>query len=650
MRMRLTFLVIVTSLLVLGSVASAFDLVEFFNYLTSKILPTGMVTAQTGYDECNNGVGWSEPTSAAQQCGWPRGSKGYVKDCCCCYIKAHVHDLGDVFEDRDVEIKYRPAYGSGNMIVYYSVDGSLWKQLKKINVPWRKITYKTAVHIPEKFRYIKLKFDTGRYLDWSSVKVLPTGASPDLYIKNFGAVMDNRLKIIYVYGLLGNKGQAPANINIVLYVNNETSQVKKMKDFGPGSTHDLLFNVSCAPSVKLKVCVFPMDKEDLDYSDNCRSITTGCVMPTTTTTIPEKPDLYVKELQVFKENGTYRATTIVGNKGNATGDGRLVFFVNVIPKFEKNITLSPGAEYTQSYDFNCIGSQTHIKVCIFTQGLNDSDSSNNCQSRTVNCSIITTTTTIPTSKVPPCDSYGDVNNDGYVNEEDFELVSQCVRGVTTCSSQADVNGDGKVNFEDTLLINQYIHDLVSTFPVCQMKTPPCDSYGDVDSDGYVTSDDNNLIRKYMTGQASLTQEQLHRADVNADGEVNVLDIQTISLYVNGTISTFPVCEEQKNISIDQFTCTPVGSLKAQCNLKFSGLDSDKIYSIYVGGNKVDEDVYAAGITVFSNSNQATVIVVAPKEGGYQLGAWLFEGSTPDITQPALTFWEGDPIDIEIRLR
>jgi hypothetical protein len=81
------------------------------------------------------------------------------------------------------------------------------------------------------------------------------------------------------------------------------------------------------------------------------------------------------------------------------------------------------------------------------------------------------TTTIPVrSPVPPCGSYGDLNNDGVVNATDASLVSDCIMGQSDCTPQmrtrADVNNDGIVNVLDLTLIERYAAGSVSTFPVC----------------------------------------------------------------------------------------------------------------------------------------------------------------------------------------
>lgn len=131
-----------------------------------------------GYDSCEYNGGWSEPESAAKYCGWPPGNEGYKRDCCCCYLKSHIHDLREKFEDKKVLIKYRPGLHQGcsdTMKVYSSVDGENWRRVLSIPVTqetWSpKTTYENTVDILGPFRYIKISIPHC-YNDYSSVKII----------------------------------------------------------------------------------------------------------------------------------------------------------------------------------------------------------------------------------------------------------------------------------------------------------------------------------------------------------------------------------------------------------------------------------------------------------------------------------------------
>ena len=82
------------------------------------------------------------------------------------------------------------------------------------------------------------------------------------------------------------------------------------------------------------------------------------------------------------------------------------------------------------------------------------------------------------NRTPPCGNYGDVNNDGYVTNEDAQLVYNYVQsgwsavsGSTNISEaefklRADTDGDGVVSYSDSMTIGQYVAGTYSTFPVC----------------------------------------------------------------------------------------------------------------------------------------------------------------------------------------
>ena len=73
---------------------------------------------------------------------------------------------------------------------------------------------------------------------------------------------------------------------------------------------------------------------------------------------------------------------------------------------------------------------------------------------------------------PPCDSYGDLNNDGYVTTADITLVESCILNPSQCTqeqkSRADIDDNGIVDGGDVVIIEQYITGVTDTFPVCQV--------------------------------------------------------------------------------------------------------------------------------------------------------------------------------------
>ena len=84
---------------------------------------------------------------------------------------------------------------------------------------------------------------------------------------------------------------------------------------------------------------------------------------------------------------------------------------------------------------------------------------------------------------PPCDSFGDVDDDGYVTPIDIDIISE---GSLTDEQKlkADIDGDGEVTQADIDGITDYLDGLAYTVPVCE----------DLDDDGlpnYQDDDDDN---------------------------------------------------------------------------------------------------------------------------------------------------------------
>jgi len=73
------------------------------------------------------------------------------------------------------------------------------------------------------------------------------------------------------------------------------------------------------------------------------------------------------------------------------------------------------------------------------------------------------------------------------------------------------------------------------------KIAPCNNYGDINLDGFVTEEDSELAGNIAVGLITPANEQFLRADVDFDGDVDVLDASSISQYANGVQDTFPVC-------------------------------------------------------------------------------------------------------------
>jgi len=68
-----------------------------------------------------------------------------------------------------------------------------------------------------------------------------------------------------------------------------------------------------------------------------------------------------------------------------------------------------------------------------------------------------------------CNSYGDMDNDGYITKEDvdilFELVDKAVSEEQ--KKKGDVNGNGEIDFDDIVKLNSYLKGEIDTLPVCE---------------------------------------------------------------------------------------------------------------------------------------------------------------------------------------
>jgi len=177
-----------------------FFVITFFVLSSIFIFP--YIVKASGYDVCGNGTGWSFPQSKTQTCGWgywhSGGPKyGYIQDCCCCYLKSHVHDLGKIFQDKKVMIEYQPGWAKGctdTMTIYASTDNQNWRKITshKVNQPtWNpKTTFQEKINIYGEFRYIKISIPHC-YNDYSSARVLDDLSPPEDPIEGTLSVSDN---------------------------------------------------------------------------------------------------------------------------------------------------------------------------------------------------------------------------------------------------------------------------------------------------------------------------------------------------------------------------------------------------------------------------------------------------------------------------
>jgi len=71
-------------------------------------------------------------------------------------------------------------------------------------------------------------------------------------------------------------------------------------------------------------------------------------------------------------------------------------------------------------------------------------------------------------RTPPCDSYGDIDNDGYITKRDVDLLFDIIDKDPTDEQErkGDVNGNGGLDFDDIAKVSSYLEGKIDTFPVC----------------------------------------------------------------------------------------------------------------------------------------------------------------------------------------
>jgi len=71
------------------------------------------------------------------------------------------------------------------------------------------------------------------------------------------------------------------------------------------------------------------------------------------------------------------------------------------------------------------------------------------------------------SKAIPCGTYGDVNEDGKITQEDVSEASQKMESLPL--SIIDANGNNRADFADIVMINDYLNGKIITFDVCKTE-------------------------------------------------------------------------------------------------------------------------------------------------------------------------------------
>ncbi len=130
--------------------------------------------------------------------------------------------------------------------------------------------------------------------------------------------------------------------------------------------------------------------------------------------------------------------------------------------------------------------------------------------------------------------YGDINEDNIVNVSDASKLNAYLKGQITLTDKqllnADINGDDFVDKLDLELINAVAKKEITHNVANVLVDYP--HYGDVDYDNNAVYDDYELIKQEIEEGNVLDSEQLVWADINADGDVNDVDLVLLMRVLN----------------------------------------------------------------------------------------------------------------------
>jgi len=115
------------------------------------------------------------------------------------------------------------------------------------------------------------------------------------------------------------------------------------------------------------------------------------------------------------------------------------------------------------------GTFTQTRTCTNPAPANGGVSCTGPSAQQVNC-----VNTNISSKFAPCGIYGDVNNNGYVDEDDIKIAKQGIDSIFVLTEdqikRIDVNKDGVATASDLNYMSKYISGELNTFPVCSVSS------------------------------------------------------------------------------------------------------------------------------------------------------------------------------------
>ena len=140
--------------------------------------------------------------------------------------------------------------------------------------------------------------------------------------------------------------------------------------------------------------------------------------------------------------------------------------------------------------------------------------------------------TLPNEKIKTISKYGDLNNDGIINQKDADILAEMMgkneipSGVNAIIS--DIYMDGSFDIRDLLALGQFIAGTIKSIPT--LNTNDARTYGDLNGDGKVDYTDLKNLYLLTEGKYSLNVKYI--ADLNKDGKINMVDVTILHGYLN----------------------------------------------------------------------------------------------------------------------
>ena len=209
--------------------------------------------------------------------------------------------------------------------------------------------------------------------------------------------------------------------------------------------------------------------------------------------------------------------------------------------------------------------------------------------------------------------YGDVNNDGLVNLDDYSNLKNALQNNTAMTLaaelSADVNKDGKINHSDELILLAFAKKEISALPSEYKITA-----GDVNLDGKIDMQDVKLLSSALASQTTLAVLQTANADTTGNDVVDKTDLGVLVAYVNNKIKFLPYDPDNQPLyaKIAQGIVTTGENIWNGLKDFWSGLASGATDL----GNAIADTATSAGNTIANAATSAGSAIVNAGETAY----------------------------------